>query len=147
VAGFAFAPMLANLETMVQQLPTVQAVQAAVYVGVPEAFEARINAFITLGSATPGDGFMGGRTREPRLIVSFGYVVGADERGAELAIAELIDELTASINNDPTLGGTSDDPVTLDMSRADTPEYQGRAGSEARIYPIVVIGHQQQMDS
>lgn len=138
--------MMANLETMVQQLPTIQAVQAAVYVGVPEAFEARINAFITLGSATPTDGMMGGQMREVRLLVSFGYVVGGDERGAELAIAELVDELTATIYADSTLGGTSDGPVTLDMNRADTPEYQGRAGSEVRVYPIVVIGHQQQMD-
>lgn len=138
--------MLLALETMVQQLPTVQATQAAVYVGVPEAFEARLNAFLTLGSATPTEGYMGGQIREPRCLVVFAYVVGGDERNSELNIAEMVDELTAAIYANPTLNGTSDDPVTLDMSRADTPEYQGRAGSESRIYPIVVIGHQQLQD-
>lgn len=139
--------MLANVETMVQQLPTIVATQAAVYVGVPESFAARINAFITLGSATPIEQAMGVRMREPRIIVTFGYRVGGDERASELAIAELIDEFTATIAADSTLGGTSEDPVTLDMSRADMPQYQAMAGSEARIYPIVVIGVQHEETS
>jgi hypothetical protein len=146
VAGFAFAPFMANIETMVQQLPTIVATQAAVYVGVPESFLARINCFITLGSATPDYDAMGLRCRNPQVVVVFGYRVGGDERASELAIAELVDEFTATIAADPTLGGTSDDAVTLDMSRADSPQYQTLAGSETRLYPIVVIGHQQLED-
>lgn len=138
--------MLANIETMVQQLPTMMATSGDVKVGIPESIAARYFAYITIGSATPEYDAMGLRCRYPRVVVVFGYRVAGSERDAELALAELVDEFTVTIAADPTLGGTSDDAVTLDMSRADMPQYQAMAGAETRIYPIVVIGHQQMED-
>lgn len=135
--------MLLAVEAMVLGLPTIQATSAEVTVGVPEVLAARINAFITIGSATPDYSTFDGAVRSPRIQVSFAYRVGGDERASELAIAELIDELTAAVEADPNLGGTSDDPLTLDTAGADRPDYQGKVGAEARVYPMTLIGRQQ----
>jgi hypothetical protein len=138
--------MLTAVQGIVATLPTVIATSAQGYMGVPESFAARINYFIVMGPATPMDDSMGGQSWEPQITVVVGYRVAANESTAELVIADLILELTDAIigtAGDPTLGGTVyGDETTLDMSGASNPEYRAIAGSEARLYPVVVTGCQ-----
>jgi hypothetical protein len=142
--AFDLRGMLTAVQTMVTALPTVQSTSAAIYMGVPESFAARINAFIVLGPATPEDNSMGGQMMEPTVTVVFGYRVAAVESTAELVIADLILELVDAVLADPTIGGTIDPNfVRLDMSGASNPEYRAVAGSESRLYPIAIIGYQQ----
>jgi hypothetical protein len=145
--AFDLRGMLTAVQTMVSALPSIVSTSAAIYMGVPESFAARINAFIVLGAATPQDSMMGSQEWMPAITVVFGYRVEAVESTAELVIADLILELTDAIvgpSGDATVGGTIDrGRVTLDMSGASMPEYRAIAGSEARLYPVTITGYQQ----
>ncbi len=137
--------MLTAVQAMVAELPTVISSSAAIYVGVPESFAARINVVITLGPATPNDSIEGAQEWEPVVTVAFGYRVSAVEQTAELVIADLILELVNEVLvNDPTIGGTVDPGrVRLSMAAASSPQYQAVAGAEARLYPVMITGFQQ----
>ncbi len=144
MAGFDLRGMLTAVQTMVTALPTVVSTSAAIYMGVPESFAARINAYIVLGPATPHNDRFGAQEWEPVVTVVFGYRVTALEQTAELVIADLILELVDAVQADSTIGGTIDpEYVKLDMGGAISPEYRAIAGSESRLYPIAITGYQQ----
>jgi hypothetical protein len=148
VANFNFKGMLLAVETLVNNLPTIMATEAEVRVGQPESIGTCLGSFITLGSTVTSldEGAMGMRVATPRVQVSFVYAVGGDERAAELAIADLILELIDAVEDNPTLGGVCDHPVTVDTSPADLLDYQARSGAEFRYYPLWLVGNQQHYD-
>lgn len=143
MAGFDLPNLLLAVEAMVQTLPTIVSTQAEVSVGVPTTMPALLNVYITQGSATPEYLTETDSYRTPRVHISLAYRVAGNSRVAELAIAALIDELTAAVEANPTLGGMTDDPLTLDTSGADQADYRSEVGSEARVYPMVLSGRQQ----
>jgi hypothetical protein len=143
--AFDLRGMLTAVQAIVNTLPTIHSTTAAVYMGVPESFAARVNAYIVLGRATPVDNVWGGEEWEPEVTVAFGYRVSANESTAELIISDLILELvTAVLVTNPTLSGTCDSGrVRIDTNAAANPEYRAVAGSEARLYPVTITGYQQ----
>jgi hypothetical protein len=129
--------MLQYVNTMVQALPTLQ----QSYIGVSEAIAAKVNAWVTLGDCTPSPQATQTVRREPEVVVTFVYRVAGDQQAAELGICALVDELTAAIYADRSLGGTSQN-ATLDMSLNRDPAYMNVSVAEVRRYIAIVRGLQ-----
>lgn len=137
MAAFNFAAMLQQVATIVSGLTGLQ----QEYIGAPEAIDARVAAYVTLGDATPRPRANQVAIREPEIMVTFVYRVAGSEQTAELLIASLVDELSAAIFADRTLAGTSDDAV-MDMTMNRQPAYMAIAGAEFRRYIVVITGKQ-----
>lgn len=136
-APFNAAAMLQYVNTMVQGLPTLQ----QSYIGVSEAIAAKVNAWVTLGDCTPSPQATQTAERKPEVVVTFVYRVAGDQQTAELGVAALVDELTAAVYLDRSLGGTSQN-ATLDMSLNRDPAYMNVSVAEVRRYIVIIRGLQ-----
>lgn len=137
MAPFAAGAMLQQVATLVAGLAGVQ----HVYIGVPEAIDSRVSAYVTLGDLTPQPKANQLAYRNPEVMVTFAYRVAGAEQTAELLICDLVDELTAAIYADRTLAGTSQS-AEMTMSLNNQPQYMAVAGSEFRRYMVVITGLQ-----
>lgn len=137
MAPFAAGAMLQYVATLVTNLTGIQ----QVFIGVPESIGARVSAYATLGDLTPRRKANQLAYRDPRVLVTFAYRVQGAEQTAELAIGNLVDELTAAIYADESLGGTSQ-AAEMDMSMNDQPAYMAVAGTEFRRYLVLITGRQ-----
>lgn len=136
-APFAAKAMLQYVAGLVAGLSGIQ--QASI--GVPEALDSRVSSFVTIGDLTPVSQPTQQARREPQVLVTFAYRVGGDESAAELLICDLVDELTAAVYADRSLGGTSQSAL-LDMRMNAQPTYMSVAGSEFRRYAVLITGLQ-----
>lgn len=113
-----------------------------VYQGVPESIGNQVVAIVTVGGQRVLRRMSGGaQVWEQRFVVTFAYRVGAAESTAEATIAQLIDRLRLAILDDRNLDGTVSS-ADVDLSLADGPEYELRAGQEFRRYPVAVVTEQ-----
>ncbi|GAC1326392.1 MAG: hypothetical protein NVSMB2_25480 [Chloroflexota bacterium] len=131
--------MLSYVNSVVSNLTALQ----QSYIGVPEAIESQVSAYVTLGATTPYMKANQLAQREPHILVTFAYRVEGSESTAELLICDLVDALTSVIYADRTLGGTTH-TVEMDMSMNANPAYMAVAGSEFRRYIVLLKGSQQQ---
>jgi hypothetical protein len=129
--------MLQYVATLVGALPGIQ----QTYIGVPEAIDSRVSAYITIGDLTPRPHANQVARRNPVVMVTFVYRVEGSEQTAELLVCDLVDALTAVVFADRTLSGTSQDAV-MDMSLNTQPAYMAVAGSEYRRYIVLISGLQ-----
>jgi len=136
-APFAAGALLQYVATLVSGLAGLQ----QTYIGAPESIASRVSAYVTLGDLTPSPHATQVARREPQIVVAFAYRVAGAEQSAELMIADLVDELTAAVYADRSLGGTSQNAV-LDMSKNVQPAYMAVAGAEFRVYYTVITGLQ-----
>lgn len=136
-APFDAAAMLQYVNTMVQALPSLQ----HSYIGVSEAIDSKVNAWVTLGDCTPSPQATQTARREPEVLVTFVYRVAGDQQTAELGIASLVDEITSAVYADRSLGGTSQNAV-MDMSLNRDPAYMNVAVAETRRYIVIIRGLQ-----
>jgi hypothetical protein len=136
-APFHAGAMLQYVATLVGGLAGMQ----ATYIGVPESISSRVSAYVTLGDLTPRPFATQVAQREPQVMVTFAYRVAGAEQSAELTIADMVDELTAAIYADRSLGGTSQNAV-LSMSMNSNPAYMAVAGAEFRAYYVLITGLQ-----
>lgn len=137
MAAFNAKAMLNAVAGIVTGLTGLQ----QVYIGVPEAIESRVSAYITIGDLTPAPKANQLAYRDPQVVVTLVYRVAGAEQTAELLICDLVDELTAAVYADRTLGGSSQS-ATMDMSMNTTPAYMAVAGSEFRRFMVVITGLQ-----
>jgi hypothetical protein len=136
-APFHAGAMLQAVATMVAGLAGLQ----QNYIGVPEALDAQVTAYVTLGDFTPRPQATQVARREAHIMVTFAYRVAGAEQTAEFMIADLVDELTAAVYADRSLGGTSQ-TAEMDMSMNMSPAYMAVAGSEFRRYVVLIKGLQ-----
>jgi hypothetical protein len=138
-APFDAAAVLDALKTKLEATTGV----GAVFVGVPEAPQDQLTATVSLAGATllrPKT--VGTILRRLRYRVEFGYRVAGQEEEAERGVAAALDDFLIRLYADLTLGGACNSAVDIDLSQADAPEYQTRAGLEERLYPVIVSADQ-----
>jgi len=137
MASFAAKAMLQAVNGLVAGLAGLQ----QTYIGVPEAIDSRVSAYVTIGNLTPMPKANQLAYRDPQVVVTFAYRVAGAEQTAELLICDLVDELTAAVYADRTLGGSSQS-ATMDMTANTTPAYMAVAGSEFRRFVVIITGLQ-----
>jgi hypothetical protein len=110
----------------------------AVHTGVPESLGARVSAYVTLAAQRVQDKAASGLLqREADYFVGIGYRVAGAEATAEADLAALLDAFIAAVYADRTLSGTVAS-AGLDLTLANSPQYQAVAGVEFRVYPVIV---------
>lgn len=125
-----------QLVTLLEGLAGIGSVQ----IGVPESWDKRVNAWVSMGSQPLVRKATGLTARDAHYFVMFAYRIAStagSESTAETTLMDLVDAFVAAVEADLTLGGTCK-AVDLDLSSGDAPEYQLRAGQEFRQYPIIV---------
>lgn len=114
----------------------------ATYKGAPASVGPKVSAYVTLGSQDIVAHATGGvQRRVAGFFVGFAYKVGkaaGDQAAPEDALAALLDAFITAIYTDRTLGGACK-TASLDLSRANEPLYEVRAGQEFRVYPVLVL--------
>ena len=110
-------------------------------IGVPEAGQTRVSVNLLIGGGTITDREVLRRT--VHVAVLFYYRVDRAERDAELRMADLVDRFIVAFYNarEGGLYGSLHD-AALDLTPADSPDYQEMVGPEYRVYPVVVLGTQ-----
>lgn len=113
--------------------------------GVPEAYSHKVSAFVTFVGQEIVDKAGGLLQREARYYVEIGYKVKGAEDTAEVSLAAIVDSFITGFYADRKTGlaGTAES-CSLDLTVSDRPEYTPVAGSEFRVYPLVVTAVQQQ---
>jgi hypothetical protein len=141
--GFASEGAMDALQQLLNSLGTLQ----DVHQGIPTTLKTRVSASIALGGGTLTDVSGGLLRRIVRISVLFYYRVDSQESDVEVQLANLVDRFIIAFYRTRNLNGLygAFHNMSLDLSPADTPEYQVAAGPEYRIYPIVVQGTQQQL--
>jgi hypothetical protein len=137
--------MTFQTKTVAQQLTTLAAALAGIggaQIGVPESVDKRVYAMVTAGSQTLTEKATGTLKRDARFNITFAYRLEGSEATAEEALMDLIDLFLVALYADRTLGGRCRN-IEVDLSLADAPEYQTRAGKEFREYPILVTAVQE----
>lgn len=136
--------MAFNTKSVATQLKTLAAALAGIggaQIGVPETIDKRIWAIITAAGQTIADKTTGTNRRSARYNVTFTYRLDGAETTAEEGLMDLIDLFLVALYADRTLAGTCKN-IDVDLSLADTPEYQTRSGKEFREFPILVTAVQ-----
>lgn len=114
-----------------------------VYIGAPESFSNQVSAYVAMTGQRVIRKNTGLLQREARYLIVLGYRVKDHEDTAETTIAALVDALVSKLYLDLTLGGWSLS-LDIDLTQADTPQYELAAGQEYRRFPLVVTVTQQQ---
>lgn len=132
-------------KNVAQQLKTLAVGLAGVggaQIGVPESVGVRVYAIVSAGSQTIIEKTTGTLKRDGRYNVTFAYRLDGSETTAEETLMDLIDAYLVVLFADKTLGGRCRN-IEVDLSLADAPEYQLRAGKEFREYPILITAVQE----
>lgn len=136
---------LTAMRTFLQSAPLVAAGLQRAYIGSPERFDNRANAYVALLGASPRPAGSGGAmTRRVRLFVGIGYRLQGAEETTELAVATVLDSLQDTFFDtypDRDLGGVLED-VEFEEREDQAPLYQRIGTSEFRIMPVVLAGTQ-----
>ena len=131
------AAPLARLVTVLEGLPGIGA--GSVYTGVPESIGPRVAAYVALGGQRFDTETTNTLQREATYFVGFAYAVEGSEATAETTIAGLLDAFQAALLTERETGmGGLVDSVGWEFSLGDGPEYTPVAGSEFRLYPVLV---------
>lgn len=136
--------MAFNTKAVATQLKTLAAAVSGVggaQIGVPESVGKTIQAIISGSGQSINDKTTGTNRRQARYNVTFTYRLDGSETTAEESLMDVIDAFLVALFADRTLGGNCKN-IDVDLTLADTPEYQLRAGKEFREYPIVVTAVQ-----
>lgn len=138
MASFDSVAMLQYVQALVAGLSGMQ--QSSI--GAPESQAARVSAYATLGDLTPRPKANQLAYRNPEVLVMLTYRVASAEQSAELLIGQLVDELTAAVYADRTLGGTVQS-CEMDMSdNHRNPPYVEIGAEEVRGYVVRITGLQ-----
>jgi hypothetical protein len=114
-----------------------------VYIGAPESFSNQVSAYVAVAGQRIVDKATGLLQREARYLVVLGYRVKDHEDTAETTLAAIVDAFVTAIYQDRTLAGWSR-VTSVDLTQADTPQYEIVAGQEYRRLPMVVTVLQSQ---
>lgn len=140
--GFASEGVLSALEQLLRNLGTLQDISQ----GIPSTLKTRVSASLAIGGGTVTDVAGGLIRRQLRVTVLLYYRVDNREADVEMQLANLVDRFIIAFYRaryiDGLYGSLHD--MSLDLSPADTPDYQVAVGDEYRVYPIIVLGTQQQ---
>jgi len=126
----------ATLNAIKSILDAVTGTQAT-YKGIPESIAAKVTASVSVGDRVPRDKAAGYHETDINFFVEFAYRVSGAESGAEDTLADWLDAFEEAWLADRKLGNTVRDS-SLDFSLSNTPNYRPTAGSEFRVYPVVV---------
>jgi hypothetical protein len=115
-----------------------------VYVGVPGHVDAKVCAYLNIGSQRLIDKANALQQRELRLICTFVYAIDGNVAEAEEEMAEIIDAFLPLIFAERTNPGSAlQSLASVDMALVDEASYEDIAAEEFRRYPVAITVIQQ----
>jgi hypothetical protein len=135
-AGKSRAVLLALKDMLANVIGT-----QGVYIGIPEYYQTRVTASISVGARTPEYRATQFHETAIEYYVEFAYLIEGAEDTAEETLTDWLDGLEDAWLADRANGGTLNGLVRtweLDFSLQADPRFRRQAGDEVRLAPVLV---------